>query len=146
MADERRLLDYSDPELIAALDYHLRERGWRQAELSRRTGINASTISDWTNGRYEPGGEALRILCQAFGVTRSEFWACGERIVAELSEAADERDPERTLRHVESTLRLELLPRLQEALRELTGTPEDLDQGDGDGNDDDASPSRRERP
>jgi len=143
MDDERQLSDYSDPELIAALDDHLRERGWRQAELSRRTGINASTISDWLNGRYEPGGEALRILCQAFGVTRSEFWARGERIIAELRDDPAERDPKRALREVERTLRRELLPQLQEALRELTGTPED-DLAAGDGTED-ASPSKRER-
>jgi len=137
--DDGRQSVYSDPELIAALDYHLRERGWRQAELSRRTGTNASTISDWTNGRYEPGGEALRILCKAFGVTRSEFWSRGERIVAELHEAADRGDPQRALRRIESKLRVEILPELQEALRELAGTPEDVAHADGD-----PSPSQRE--
>jgi transcriptional regulator with XRE-family HTH domain len=137
--DDGPQADYSDPELIAALDYHLRERGWRQAELSRRTGINASTISDWTNGRYEPGGEALRILCTAFGVKRSEFWSRGERIVAELREAAAEPDPRQALRRIESKLRVEILPEFQEALRELEGSPEDVAHGD-----EDVSPSQRE--
>ena len=84
MAGERNLLEYEDPELIAALEHHLRRKGWKQAELSRRTGINTSTISDWLNGRYGPGAEALRAACQAFGVSRSRFWGTGERIVDEL--------------------------------------------------------------
>ena len=83
MVDERNLLAYQDPELIAALEHHLRRRSWKQADLSRRTGINTSTISDWLNGRYGPGAEALRAACQAFGVSRSQFWQQGERIVEE---------------------------------------------------------------
>lgn len=143
MGDESSEPDYSDPELIAALDYYMRERRWRQSELSRRTGINASTISDWLHGRYEPGGEALRILCQALGVSRSEFWSQGERIVAEQRQQPGDEDRKRTLREIESTLRNELLPQLREFLREAE---EPSDRREDDPADlGESPPSRRER-
>ena len=86
MDGDRDLLGYDDPELLAALDDYLRRQGWKQAELARRTGVNSSTISDWLKGRYGPGSDALRAVCRAFGVSRSEFWARGERLVAEEKE------------------------------------------------------------
>lgn len=117
--DDRELLSHSDPELIAALEFFLAERGWRQAELSRRTGINASTISDWLNGRYEPGGEALRLLCEAFGVSRSEFWSQGEHLIEERRRKPGREEARRRLRKVEATMRRELLPELRRVLEEM---------------------------
>lgn len=51
------------------------ERKITQSELSKRTGIRQSSISDWLNGRYEPKQDKIYIIAQALGVSPS--WLLG---------------------------------------------------------------------
>lgn len=46
-----------------------------QSELSKRTGIRQSSISDWLNGRYEPKQDKIYLIAQALGVSPS--WLLG---------------------------------------------------------------------
>lgn len=47
----------------------LKDRGMTQKELSERTGISQSTISDWKNKRINPSSDKLLILSDVLGVS-----------------------------------------------------------------------------
>lgn len=47
----------------------LQEKGMSQKELSEKTGIPQSTISDWKNKKVNPSSDKLMIICQVLGVT-----------------------------------------------------------------------------
>ncbi len=51
------------------------ERKITQSELSKRTGIRQSSISDWLNCRYEPKQDKIYLIAQALGVSPS--WLLG---------------------------------------------------------------------
>ena len=51
------------------------ERKITQSELSKRTGIRQSSISDWLNGCYEPKQDKIYLIAQALGVSPS--WLLG---------------------------------------------------------------------
>lgn len=57
--------------LRAALD----KTGLTQAELSRRTNIPKSAISQYLSGAFEPKQDRLELLARVFGVT--EAWLMG---------------------------------------------------------------------
>lgn len=46
----------------------LDERGWHQAELSRRSGVDDALISKWLSGQVRPGLAKIRSVCVALGV------------------------------------------------------------------------------
>ena len=47
---------------------HRERRGWSRAELARRSGLNASTVSCIENGRLKPYPGQMAKLADAFGV------------------------------------------------------------------------------
>lgn len=55
------------------------DRGWSQAELARRVGVHAMSVSYWEIGRYEPKASQLKALAAAFGVSMDDidFWTPG---------------------------------------------------------------------
>lgn len=57
------------------LQQALREKGMRQAELSRLTGIPRGNISNYCSGRYEPKVEIIQKFAKALGC--SEMWLWG---------------------------------------------------------------------
>ena len=61
--------------LINRLKSIMSERKITQSELSKRTGIRQSSISDWLNGRYEPKQDKIYLIAQALGVSPS--WLLG---------------------------------------------------------------------
>ena len=52
----------------AAIKRELLERGWSKAELSRRTGINATTIGQIIQGRFIPYLVQVEKIEKALGV------------------------------------------------------------------------------
>lgn len=62
-------------QFINRLKSIMSERKITQSELSKRTGIRQSSISDWLNGRYEPKQDKIYLLAQALGVSPS--WLLG---------------------------------------------------------------------
>ncbi len=48
---------------------HRKQRGWSQAELSERIGVNTVHVSHLETGRYQPSVELLKKLAQTFEVT-----------------------------------------------------------------------------
>ncbi len=54
------------------------ERNWSNYELSKRSGIQLSTIQNMYHRNYEPTIPTLQALCKAFGISLSQFFADGE--------------------------------------------------------------------
>ena len=49
----------------------LSERGMKQTELSERTGISKSSISEWLNGRYEAKADKIVLIAKVLNVNES---------------------------------------------------------------------------
>lgn len=47
----------------------LHEKKMTQKELSEKTGIRQSTISDWKNKKMNPSSDKIMIICDALGVS-----------------------------------------------------------------------------
>lgn len=70
-----------NPEMKNRIDEALKIRGWKRADLAKKTGICSSTISNWANQKYQPKQKSLFILAQALNVT--ELWLAGCEIPME---------------------------------------------------------------
>lgn len=55
-------------KLIQRMKQVMNEKGITQAELSKRTGIRASSISDYLNNRYEPKQDKIYLIAEALSV------------------------------------------------------------------------------
>ena len=62
-------------QFINRLKNIMKERKITQTELSKRTGIRQSSISDWLNDRYEPKQDKVYIIAKALNV--SPAWLLG---------------------------------------------------------------------
>lgn len=60
---------------INRLTYLLNKNDRKPADLSRKTNIRASSISDWLTGKYTPKQDKIAIIADAFGV--SAAWLMG---------------------------------------------------------------------
>lgn len=58
------------------------ERGWSIYELSLQTGITQSSLSSMLRRGNPPKIENLQAICEAFGITLSQFFLNGEQIEA----------------------------------------------------------------
>ena len=56
------------------------ERGWTIYELSKRSGLAQTTISNMWKRNTEPTIPSLRDLFNGFGITLSQFFAEGEMV------------------------------------------------------------------
>ena len=56
----------------------LEERGLSQADLAKLTGIRASTISDWINGKYLPKQDKRLIIAKALNIPPDRLFALDE--------------------------------------------------------------------
>lgn len=55
--------------IIARIKEIMAAKGISQAELVRRTGIRASSISDWLSGKYTPKQDKIDLMAAALGVS-----------------------------------------------------------------------------
>ena len=60
---------------ITRLTFLLNKKNLKPADLSRMTGIRASSISDWLTGKYTPKQDKIAIIADVFGV--SAAWLMG---------------------------------------------------------------------
>lgn len=51
------------------------EKGWTEYELAERAGLTQSTISSWYRKNLIPSIPSLERICQAFGITLSQFFS-----------------------------------------------------------------------
>ena len=65
-------------------------RGMEQSELCERTGIAKTTVSSWTNQRWQPKQDALYKMAKVLDV--SEMWLAGYDVPMERSVAQIKND------------------------------------------------------
>lgn len=56
------------------------ERGWTIYELSKRSGLAQTTLSNMWKRNTEPTIPSLRAICNGFGITLSQFFAEGDLV------------------------------------------------------------------
>lgn len=56
----------------------LKERGLSQADLAELTGIRASTISDWINGKYLPKQDKRLLIARALDISPDRLYRCDD--------------------------------------------------------------------
>lgn len=62
-------------DVIGKIDALRRERGWSVNYLATEAMLTQSTVNNIFNRRNEPKLSTLRAICDAFGITMSEFFA-----------------------------------------------------------------------
>lgn len=63
------------------------ERGVKDSDVARATGISKSTFSDWKNGRSSPKKEKLQKIAEYFGVS-VDYLVTGEKSTYYLNDDA----------------------------------------------------------
>lgn len=61
------------------------QRNWSEYQLAEKSGIAQSTISSWTRTNSMPTIANLEKICNAFGITLSQFFADKEELTVTLS-------------------------------------------------------------
>ncbi|MCI8292602.1 MAG: helix-turn-helix transcriptional regulator [Hespellia sp.] len=56
------------------VEYRL-ERGWTEYQLAEKSGLTQSTISSWYRKNMLPSIPSLKKICDAFGITLSQFFS-----------------------------------------------------------------------
>lgn len=56
------------------------ERGWTIYELSKRSGLAQTTLSNMWKRNTEPTIPSLRAICSGFGITLAQFFAEGNMV------------------------------------------------------------------
>lgn len=67
----------------------MKEQKMSQRELSRRTGITISTISDWNTKKSNPASDKLLVISEALGVSVEELLLGSESFKEKSSEGID---------------------------------------------------------
>ena len=63
------------------------ERGWTEYELAERAGLTQSTISSWYRKKLIPSIPSLQHICDAYGITLSQFFIEEECFSEQLTKA-----------------------------------------------------------
>lgn len=64
-------------DILAAIMRERETRGWSEYQLAERSGLPQSTISSWYKKHMTPSVASLEKVCDAFGITMSQFFAQG---------------------------------------------------------------------
>lgn len=67
----------------------MKEQKISQRELARRTGMTASTISDWNTKKTNPSADKLLVISQALGVSVEDLLVDSERYEEKKFEEID---------------------------------------------------------
>ena len=68
-------------DTLARLRQLLDERGWTEYRLAKYCNLSESTIANIYHRNTRPTIDTLEIICHAFGITLSQFFAEGDTIV-----------------------------------------------------------------
>ena len=67
-------------DVLERLRELLQERGWSEYRLAQVSGLNESTISNIYRRNTLPTIATLEVICKAFGITLSQFFADGDMV------------------------------------------------------------------
>ena len=62
-------------DILEIIKQNRETRGWSEYQLAERSGLPQSTISSWYKKSMTPSFASLEKICDAFGVTLSQFFA-----------------------------------------------------------------------
>ena len=69
-------------DILGMIRKNRETRGWTEYQLAERSGLPQSTISSWYKKGMTPSFSSLEKICEAFGLTLSQFFADGEALLA----------------------------------------------------------------
>ena len=69
-------------DILEIIKQNREARGWSEYQLAERSGLPQSTISSWYKKSMTPSFASLEKICDAFGVTLSQFFAQDDICVA----------------------------------------------------------------
>lgn len=72
-------------DVLVKLQELLNERGWTEYKLAKKAGLNESTISNIYRRNTVPTVATLEAICNAFGITMSEFFSENGSNIVELT-------------------------------------------------------------
>lgn len=76
-------------DVIERIDRIMKERNWSDYRLSLESGLSSSTIANIHRRGTVPSISTLEQICDAFGISLSQFFAEDTRLVQLTSEQAD---------------------------------------------------------
>lgn len=65
-------------DILGMIRKNREARGWTEYQLAERSGLPQSTISSWYQKGMTPSFSSLEKICDAFGLTLSQFFADAE--------------------------------------------------------------------
>lgn len=80
----------------------MKDQGISIRELSRRTGITASTISDWNTKHTNPSADKIMILCDVLNISPSYLLTGEEELSTDMVLSKDEKVLIETYRNFDS--------------------------------------------
>ena len=69
-------------DILGMIRKNRETRSWTEYQLAERSGLPQSTISSWYKKGMTPSISSLEKICDAFGLTLSQFFADGEARLA----------------------------------------------------------------
>lgn len=72
-------------DVLEKLRTLLNERGWSEYRLAQKAGLNESTISNIYRRNTVPTIATLKAVCDAFGITLSQFFADNDSDMVEVT-------------------------------------------------------------
>lgn len=61
--------------VLARITYYRTQKGWTEYQLAQASDLTQSTISSWYRKDLIPSIPSLEKICNAFGITLSQFFA-----------------------------------------------------------------------
>ena len=93
--------------ILERITHYREQKGWSEYQLATESGLTQSTISSWYRKKLLPSIPSLEKICNAFGITLSQFFAESEmpytltKTQAQLLEASTTLSEEQQLALIE---------------------------------------------
>lgn len=62
-------------DVLERVTYYRTQKGWSEYQLAEKSGLTQSTISSWYRKNMVPSILSLEKICNAVGITLSQFFA-----------------------------------------------------------------------
>ena len=62
-------------DILSRISFYREQKGWSEYQLSDRASIPQSTINSWNHKNFVPTISSLEKICDAFGITLSQFFS-----------------------------------------------------------------------
>lgn len=85
------------------------ERGWSNYALAKKSGLHENSLNNLFRLNNQPTFSTLEAICSAFGITLSQFFAEGNKLVSLSKEQYELLKVWDTLSHEQKTALLALL-------------------------------------